>query len=69
MRSFSGRCPGLWKPLGFQPVVACNSVSFVCSVDPLLLLSLQDVLGYFAYDRRALPWAKEAIGLSARCCL
>ena len=69
MRSFSGRCPGLRKPLGFQPVVACNSVSFVCSVDPLLLLSLQDVLGYFAYDRRALPWARETTGLSARCCL
>ena len=67
MRSFSGRCPGLRKPLDFQPVVACDSSA--CSVDPLLLLSLQDVLGYVAYDRRALPWAKEIIGLSARCCL
>ena len=35
----------------------------------LLLLSLQDVTGDVHYVLRALPWAMETIGLSARCCL
>ena len=35
----------------------------------ILLLSLQDVVGDVHYVRRAVPWAKEAIGLSARLCL
>ena len=35
----------------------------------LLLLSLQDVAGDVHYVRRAVPWAMETIGLSARCCL
>ena len=35
----------------------------------LLLLSLQDVTGDVHYVRRAVPWAMETIGLSARCYL
>ena len=34
-----------------------------------LLLSLQDVAGDVHYVRRAVPWAMEAIGRSARCWL
>ena len=35
----------------------------------ILLLSLQDVVGDVHYVRRAVPWAMETIGLSARLCL
>ena len=44
----AGRCPGLRKPLGFQPVVLC-------------------LCGHYISIHRAVPWAKETIGLSARC--
>ena len=32
MRSSSGCCPGLGKPLGFQPVFACVSKSLIESL-------------------------------------
>ena len=57
MRSSSGCCPGLGKPLGFQPVVACT------------LKSLNKNPKQNALFLRVLPWARETIGLSARFCL
>ena len=29
MSIFPGRCPGLWKPLGFQPVLSISAVAMV----------------------------------------
>ena len=45
------------------------SLRFYLGMPLFLLLSLQDVAGDVHYVRRAVPWAMETIGLSARCWL
>ena len=52
MRSSSGCCPGLGKPLGFQPVFACVSKSLIESLTRISFRVLCVIRGLLECD----PW-------------
>ena len=52
MRSSSGCCPGLGKPLGFQPVFACVSKSLEESLTIISFRVLCVIRGLLECD----PW-------------
>ena len=55
MRSSSGCCPGLGKPLGFQPVFACVSKSLIESLTIISFRVLRVIRGFLvAYGKKSL---------------
>ena len=55
MRSSSGCCPGLGKPLGFQPVFACVSKSLEESLTRIFFRVIRVIRGFLvAYGKKSL---------------